>query len=103
MPELLLIAYDAERPADRQWVDRLQRWDRRGVLIAFPIQNAELLHLAPELAGLSLHTALHAVDCAARAVYVGREVRAEAYRRLGFWKALLFRISDLGNRSHRKG
>jgi len=63
-PAPLLLAYDAECPLCRRLVDWVQRRDRWGLIIPFPLQNPELVRMAPELAGRPLQAALHGLDSA---------------------------------------
>jgi hypothetical protein len=51
-PAPYLLAYDAEDSGCRRLVDWIQRRDSSGLVVSFPLQNPELVHVAPELAGL---------------------------------------------------
>lgn len=81
----LLLAYNGECPFCRRMVDWAQRRDRWGLVVAFPLQNAELLRMAPELAGRPLHLEIHAVDTENRRVHVGAEALPQILRRLPRW------------------
>lgn len=69
-------------------VDWIQVWDRWGLVIAFPLQNAELLRMAPELAGRPLDREIHAVDAGSRQVFAGAEVFPRVMVRLPRWRIL---------------
>jgi predicted DCC family thiol-disulfide oxidoreductase YuxK len=84
-PAPLLLAYDGECPLCRRMVDRVQRWDGWGLVVVFPLQNAELLHMAPELAGRPLDLEMHAVDTGNRRVFAGAEILPQILRRLPRW------------------
>lgn len=80
------MAYDGECPRCRRWVDRVQQRDRWGLIVTFPLQNAELLRMAPELAGRPLHLQIHGVDSANRQVFAGADLLPEVLRRLPRWR-----------------
>jgi len=84
-PAPLLVAYDGECPRCCRIVDWVQRRDRWGLVVAFPLQNAELLRMAPELAGRPLQLEIHAVDTGNRRVHAGAFVLPEILRRLPLW------------------
>jgi hypothetical protein len=86
----LLIAYDAENRRSRSWVDWCQARDSEGLLIAFPFQNAELLKIAPELAGRPLHLQLHGLDTRTREVWAGAELLPQVWSRLPRWRWVIF-------------
>jgi hypothetical protein len=100
-PSSLLIAYDAENPADRRFVDRLQQRDHWGLIIPFPIQNPELVRMAPELAGRALHLEMHALNCLTREIFTGRRLWYAACMRLPLWSrlALVVSLPFMGARS----
>jgi predicted DCC family thiol-disulfide oxidoreductase YuxK len=83
---ILLLSYDAECPFCRRVADWAAARDRLGRLVLFPIQNPELLRVAPELGGLALHEAVHALDTATREVYAAGEAWLQAARRLPAWR-----------------
>lgn len=82
---LLLVAYDAECPPCCRRADWIRARDRRGRVVFFPLQNPELVRLAPELAGLDLHGEVHGLDLDRRTVYRGADLLAEALLRLPGW------------------
>jgi predicted DCC family thiol-disulfide oxidoreductase YuxK len=87
-PAPLLIAYDAECPRCRHWVDWVQRRDRWGLVIPFPLQNPELIRMAPELAGLPLDQAIHGLDTNTREVKSGARLLTAVGVRLPRWRWL---------------
>ena len=87
-PAPILVAYDGECALCRRVVDWVQRRDRWGLVVAFPLQNAELLRMAPELAGRPLHLEIHAVNTGNRCVHAGAEVLPQVLRRLPRWRVL---------------
>lgn len=88
-PAPYLLVYDAEDPGCRHVVDWVQRRDERGLLVSFPYQNAELLHVAPEFAGLWLDGQVHGFDTRSRQIHPGPDLVPELYRRLSGWRRLL--------------
>ena len=84
-PAPILLAYDGECSLCRRMVDWVQRRDRWGLIVAFPLQNAELPRMAPELAGRPLHLEIHAVDTGNRRVHAGAEVLPLVLSRLPRW------------------
>lgn len=96
-PAPLLLAYDGECGLCRRAMDWVQRRDRWGLVVAFPIQNAELLRVAPELAGRPLHLEIHGVDTFTREVYAGADLIIHVLDRLPRWRfvAPLLRIPGL--------
>ena len=84
-PSPILLAYDGECSLCRRMVDWVQRRDRWGLVVAFPLQNVELPRMAPELAGRPLHLEIHAVDTRNRRVYAGAEVLPLVFSRLPHW------------------
>jgi len=67
------------------WVQRRDRW---GLVVTFPFQNPELLHVAPELAGRALHLEIHGVDTAHRRVFAGADLLPQVLRRLPRWRVI---------------
>jgi predicted DCC family thiol-disulfide oxidoreductase YuxK len=92
-PAPILLAYDGECARCRRLVDEVQRRDRWGLLVAFPLQNAELLRMAPELAGRPLQREIHAVDTGNRRVWAGAEVLPQILRRLPRWRIIALLMS----------
>ena len=82
----LLLAYDAESPACRGVVDWIRKRDRDCLTIAFPLQNAELVQLAPELAGLPLIGTVHGLDTRTREVRQGQALLPAIFLRLPGWR-----------------
>lgn len=82
----LLLAYDAECSLCRRMMDWVRRRDPEGLVIAFPLQDPELVKVAPELAGRPLHEAIHGLDLATRRVYVGADLLPHVGRRLPGWR-----------------
>ncbi len=94
----LLLAYDGECSVCAKRADWIQARDRQGLLVLFPLQHPELVHMAPELAGQQLHGELHGLDLVSRTVYRGPSLLPEILSRLGWpWRffAPLFRIKAL--------
>ena len=81
----LLLVYDAESAPCRGLVDWARRRDRACLIIAFPLENGELLKLAPELAGLPLHGEVHSLDTRTRAVRRGPNLLPGLFQRLPGW------------------
>jgi predicted DCC family thiol-disulfide oxidoreductase YuxK len=79
---ILLVSYDAECPFCRGVADWAAGRDKGGRLVFFPIQNHELLRMAPELGGLPLHEAIHCVDSSTREVYGAGAAWLQMLRRL---------------------
>jgi predicted DCC family thiol-disulfide oxidoreductase YuxK len=93
-----LIAYDGECSLCVKRADWLQARDAKGLLILFPLQHPELVHMAPELAGRALHGELHGLDMATRRVLAGPDLLPELLARLALpWPVLapLMRIRPL--------
>ncbi len=67
------------------WVQLRDRW---GLVVTFPMQNPELLRMAPELAGLPLHLEIHGVDTFSRRVFAGAELIFQVLYRLPRWRFL---------------
>lgn len=93
-PAPLLLAYDAECPACRRRVDWIQRRDRWGLVVPFPVQNPELVRMAPELAGLPLLERMHGLDTGTRRVLWGASLQGQVFRRLPHlrWLAWAFAL-----------
>ena len=92
MPRLapLLVVYDAESSRCCRWVDRVQKQDRHGLIVAFPFQNPELLNIAPELAGRALHLEIHGLDTSNRQVWAGAQLLPQIWVRLPGWRWVIF-------------
>jgi len=84
----LLIAYDAECALCRRAVDWVQRRDAWGLVIPFPLQNPELVRMAPELAGRPLHLELHGLDTKTREIWAGASLMRPILARLPRWRWL---------------
>jgi len=84
-PSVLLIAYDAECPFCRSVADWARERDTRGQIVFFPIQNPELLRMAPELGGFPLHEAIHCIDASTRRIFVAGDAWLQMARRLPGW------------------
>ncbi len=82
----LILAYDAECPFCRDLLRWAQARDDRGSLAPFPLQNPDLVRIAPELAGRDLREALHVVDGATREVWVGGDAWIALLGRLRGWR-----------------
>ena len=81
-PAPLLLVYDAECPFCRKVADWAQRRDTEGLVVAFPHLNAELVRVAPELAGLPFQGEIYALDTRTRAIHQGRPVLGALLLRL---------------------
>lgn len=84
----LILAYDAECSLCRRWVARIEARDREGLIVPFPLQDPNLVQVAPELAGRALDQAVHGVDVATREVWCGAGVLRPVLRRLPGWRWL---------------
>ncbi len=82
------------------WVQRRDRW---GLVVTFPFQNAELLRVAPELAGRPLHLEIHGVDTGDRRVFAGADLIPRVLGRLPRWRmvAPLLKIPGVSTLSRR--
>ena len=81
-----MVSYDAECPFCCRVADWAADRDSLGRLVFFPIQNQELLRMAPELGGLPLHETVHCLDTATRHVFRAGEAWLQMLRRLpGLW------------------
>jgi predicted DCC family thiol-disulfide oxidoreductase YuxK len=89
-PAILILAYDGECSRCCRFVDWIQKQDRWGLVIPFPIQNPELVRMAPELAGHPVDLALHGAETDSRLVTSGRELAREIARRLPGWSLLVW-------------
>jgi len=67
-------------------VDWTQRRDRDGVVVAFPFQNAELVRVAPELAGLPQAGEVHGYDTRSREIRSGPLMMPSLLERLPGWR-----------------
>lgn len=67
------------------WV---QARDREGLVVAFPLQNPELVKVAPELAGRPLDAEIHALDLGTRQIWQGAGLLRPLARRLPGWRWL---------------
>jgi predicted DCC family thiol-disulfide oxidoreductase YuxK len=84
----LILAYDAECRLCRRLMAWIQARDREGRVVAFPLQNAELVRIAPELAGQPLLEVIHGLDAGSRRVLRGGELLAPILARLPRWRLL---------------
>ena len=84
-PAPLLLVYDAENPSCRGVVDWIRKRDRACLIIAFPLQNPELVQLAPEVAGLPLLGTVHGLDTRTRVVLQGQALMPGVFDRLPGW------------------
>lgn len=87
-PAPLLVAYDAESAPCRALVDWVRHRDRACLVVAFPYQHAELVHLAPELAGQTFREEVHGLDTRTRQVRGGAALLPSLFRRLPGWRIL---------------
>lgn len=85
-PSSLLIAYDAESSSCCRLVDWIGARDRWGLMVFFPLQNPELVKLAPELAGRPLHGEVHGIDTARREIWSGAALLPRILGRLPRWR-----------------
>ena len=74
-----LLAYDAEDGGCRRLVDWIQR------RVSCPFQNAELVVVAPELAGLPQTGQVHGFDTRTRKLRSGAKLLPGLFRRLPGW------------------
>jgi predicted DCC family thiol-disulfide oxidoreductase YuxK len=87
-PSPLLLVYDAESAPCRGLVDWIQRRDRDCLIVPFPLQNAELPQMAPELAGQPLQGEIHGLDTRTRVIKRGSTLLPMVFRRLPGWRYL---------------
>ena len=85
LPAPYLLAYDAEDGGCRRLVDWIQRRDRSGLVVSFPFQNAELVLVAPELAGLPQAGQVHGFDTRTRKLRSGAKLLPGLFSRLPGW------------------
>jgi len=88
LPAPYLLAYDAEHAGCRRLVDWVRRRDTSGLVVSFPFQNAELVHVAPELAGLPEPGQVYGFDARTRQVHGGAELLSNLLSRLPGWRWL---------------
>lgn len=88
-PSPYLLVYDAESPACRALVDWVRKRDPDGLVVSFPYQNTELLHVAPEFAGMVLDGEVHGFDTRSRVIHHGPRLLPELLRRLPGWRRLI--------------
>lgn len=88
LPSPFLLIYDAEDPGCRNLIDWIQRRDQTGLVVSFPYQNAELLRVAPELAGLALYGEVHGFDTRSRRILRGASLLPPLLQRLPGWRWL---------------
>ena len=84
----LLLVYDADSAPCRALVDWIRKRDRACLIIAFPYQNAELVRLAPELAGLAYLGEIHGLDTRTRRTGQGPALLPSLFQRLPGWQWL---------------
>lgn len=80
-----VLAYDAEDAGCRRFVDWIQRRDTSGLVVSFPFQNAELVRVAPELAGLPQAGQVHGFDTRTRQLRSGADLLPSLLGRLPGW------------------
>jgi len=80
-----LLVYDAESAACRGMVDWIQKRDQDGLVVSFPFQNAELVLVAPELAGLPQAGQVHGFDTRTRILHSGARMLPSLLSRLPGW------------------
>jgi len=85
LPAPFILAYDAEDPGCRRVVDWVQRRDRSGIMVSFPFQNSELVHVAPDLAGLPQPGQIYGYDTRTRRLHGGPGLIPSLFRRLPGW------------------
>lgn len=69
-------------------MDWIRRQDTSGLVVSFPFQNAELVHVAPELAGLPQAGEVHGFDTRTRRVHRGVKLLPSLFLRLPGWRWL---------------
>ena len=82
LPAPYLLIYDAEDPGCRRLIDWIQKRDDTGLVVSFPHQNPQLLHVAPELAGLELAGEVHGFDTRNRRLQQGARMLPGLFRRI---------------------
>ncbi|MFM8233488.1 MAG: DCC1-like thiol-disulfide oxidoreductase family protein [Holophagaceae bacterium] len=85
---MLLIAYDGECSLCIRRADWLKRQDTQARLMLFPLQHPELVRMAPELAGRSLHGQIHGIDLTTREVFAAGELLDPLLTSLPRWRWL---------------
>jgi predicted DCC family thiol-disulfide oxidoreductase YuxK len=85
---LLLVAYDPECPHCRAIADWARARDASGLMVFFPIQNHELLRMAPELGGLPLSETIYGVDASTRRVFSAGGLWLQMALRMPGWRLL---------------
>jgi hypothetical protein len=70
--------------------------DAGGLIVFFPIQNPELLRMAPELGGLPINETIFGVDSATRRIYSGGAMWLQMAQRLPRWSCLAHLLAALG-------
>jgi predicted DCC family thiol-disulfide oxidoreductase YuxK len=88
MPAPLLLAYDPACTHCCRMALWLARQDQQGLLHIVPLQDADLLALAPELAGRPLEKEIHGLDLGTREVRAGADLLRPVVRRLPAWRWL---------------
>ena len=66
-------------------MDWIQRRDRSGLVVSFPFQNAELVLVAPELAGLPQAGQVYGFDTRTRTLRNGARLLPCLFSRLPGW------------------
>ncbi len=89
---MLLIAYDGECSLCIRRADWLKRQDSRAQLMLFPIQHPQLVRVAPELAGRSLHGQIHGMDLDTREVFIAGDLLEPLLNVLPRWSWLSFTL-----------
>ena len=102
-PAPLLLAYDGACDLCQRLMESIRIRDRWGLVIAFPLQDPDLLRVAPELAGRPLEQALHGLETATRQVFAGAELLPPVLARLPGWRWLapLFRAPGVAGLAQR--
>lgn len=89
----MLVSYDAECPFCSSVADWAREGDSGGRLVFFPIQNPELLRMAPELGGLPLHEYIHGINASTRQVYSDGDLWLRMLACLPAWKLCAWLLS----------
>lgn len=66
-------------------IDWIQSRDKTGLVVSFPSQNSELVHVAPELAGRILFGEVQGFDTRSREIHPGPKLIPNLFRRLPGW------------------
>jgi predicted DCC family thiol-disulfide oxidoreductase YuxK len=87
------LIYDGACGFCRRWIERVQRWDRHGLLEMVPYQSADLAARFPGVTREECSQRIHLID-ARSTVYRGAAAGREVLRRLpgGWLWTLPFRI-----------